>query len=89
MKKIYPLSLTSLSLLCSHLTWSSESWTIESTVEWADGVESSEGVTIQKGVVSPTEKAGSLRTKMKTFQEKRSAKSLPSANPNVPPPLCQ
>ena len=53
-----------------------ESWSITTAVEWAAGVESSEGVTIEKGVVSPTAKVGSLRTKMKTFKKKRSAKAL-------------
>ena len=39
-------------------------------------IESSQGLTIEKGVASPTAKTGSLRTKLKTFKEKRSAKSL-------------
>ena len=50
-----------------------DSWTIGSADEWKAAIESSVGVTIEKGVASPTAKAGSLRTKMKTFKEKRSA----------------
>ena len=53
-----------------------DSWTIGSADEWKGAIESSEGVTIEKGVASPTAKAGSLRTKMKRLKKKRSAKSL-------------
>ncbi|HAW97435.1 MAG TPA: hypothetical protein DCX67_02780, partial [Opitutae bacterium] len=35
-----------------------------------------QGITLQEGVASPSGRTGTLRTKMKTFQEKRSAKSL-------------
>ena len=69
-------SISFLALLLGHAIAAPETWSLGTAAEWADGVESSEGVTIEKGVASPTEKAGSLRTRMKSFKEKRSAKAL-------------
>jgi len=53
-----------------------DSWSINTSSEWAEDIESSKGITIEKGVASPTAKAGVLLTRMKAFKEKRSAKSL-------------
>ncbi|MBT5692967.1 MAG: hypothetical protein HOI65_17790, partial [Opitutae bacterium] len=60
----------------AQLALGEDSWTIQTATEWKAAIESNEGLTIEKGVASPTAKAGSLRTKMKSFKEKRSAKSL-------------
>ena len=76
MKKYLIPKIGILTLLLMQPILGEESWSITTAVEWAAGVESSEGVTIEKGVVSPTAKVGSLRTKMKTFKKKRSAKAL-------------
>ena len=69
-------SISFLALLLGHAKAAPETWNIGSATEWKAAIESSEGITIEKGVASPTAKAGSLRTKMKTFKVKRSAKSL-------------
>ena len=76
MKKHLIPKICILTLLLTQLALGEESWSITTAVQWAAGVESSEGITIEEGVASPSGKAGSLRTKMKTFKEKRSAKSL-------------
>ncbi len=51
-------------------------WVVESQEEWTAAVESSQGVTIKNGTASPTEKAGTIKTKLKTFDQRRSAASL-------------
>ena len=76
MKKYLIPKIGILTLLLTQLALGEESWSITTAAEWSAGVESSEGITIEEGVASPSGKAGSLRTKMKTFKEKRSAKSL-------------
>jgi len=53
-----------------------DSWSINTSSEWTEDIESSKGITIEKGVASPTSKAGFLLTRMKVFKERRSAKSL-------------
>ncbi|SVA53918.1 uncharacterized protein METZ01_LOCUS106772, partial [marine metagenome] len=73
MKKYLIPIISILTLLLVQLVLGEESWSITTAAEWAAGVESSEGITIEEGVASPSGKAGSLRTKMKTFKEKRSA----------------
>ncbi|MEM1296204.1 MAG: hypothetical protein AAGH89_12625 [Verrucomicrobiota bacterium] len=57
-------------------TFATEPWTIEKEAEWSAEVESSEGLKVEAGTVSPAEKSGELRTKIRSFEEKRSAKSL-------------
>jgi len=76
MKKYLIPTISIPTLLLVQLVLGEESWSITTAAEWAAGVESSEGITIEEGVVSPSGKAGFLRTKMKTFKEKHSAKSL-------------
>ena len=76
MKKNLISAIGILPLIFSQLALGEESWSIESAAQWKSSIESSEGLAIEKGVASPTAKAGSLRTKMKSFKEKRSAKSL-------------
>ncbi len=76
MNNLFPASLIPLFTLAFTLGLEAETWRIESDAQWKSAIESSEGLTIEKGVASPTAKAGSLRTKLKSFKEKRSAKSL-------------
>jgi len=51
-------------------------WSIETQEEWNAAVESSEGVVIKKGVALPSEKYGTVLTKIRSFEKKRSAQSL-------------
>ncbi|SVC17322.1 uncharacterized protein METZ01_LOCUS270176, partial [marine metagenome] len=76
MKKYLISAIALPAFFVAQLALGEDSWTIGSAAEWKAAIESSEGVTIEKGVASPTAKAGSLRTKMKSFKKKRSAKSL-------------
>ena len=68
MKKYLISAIGIPALFLAHLALGEESWTIGSATEWKAAIESSEGVTIEKGVASPTAKAGSLRTKMKELK---------------------
>ncbi len=72
--KTFHLGLISLSLSLALAT--AEPWTIESQKDWATSIKSSDGITIKKGAVSPAEKSGTLKTKIQSFDKKRSAKSL-------------
>ena len=76
MKKNLISAIGILSFIFTQLALGEESWSIQTSDEWKRSIESSEGLTIEKGVASPSAKAGSLRTKMMSFMEKRSAKSL-------------
>ena len=71
MNNLFPASLIPLFTLAFTLDLGAETWTVESADEWKSSIESSEGITIEKGVASPTAKAGSLRTKIKTFKDKQ------------------
>ena len=72
--KTFHLGFISLSLSLALAT--AEPWTIESQKDWAASIESSEGITIEKGAISPDKKSGTLKTKIQSFDKKRSAKSL-------------
>lgn len=76
MKNPWLASLIPLCTLALTLGLKAETWTVESADQWKSSIESSEGLTIDKGVASPSAQAGSLRTKLKSFKGKRSAKSL-------------
>ena len=76
MNHLFPASLIPIFTLALTLGLKAETWTVESADQWKSSIENSEGLTIEKGVASPSAKSGSLRTKMKRFKEKRSAKSL-------------
>ena len=53
-----------------------ESWNIQSQTEWKKNLQSSKGIIIQDNVVSPVEKAGHFKTKLKKFKTKKSLQSL-------------
>ena len=76
MKNLFPAALIPLFAFSFISSLEAETWRLESPADWKKSIESSQGLTIEKGVASPTAKTGSLRTKLKTFKEKRSAKSL-------------
>ena len=54
----------------------SESWKIQSQTEWKKNLQSSKGIIIQDNVVSPVEKAGHFKTKLKKFKTKKAPQSL-------------
>ena len=54
----------------------SENWKINSQTEWKKNLQSSKGIIIKDNVVSPVEKAGHFRTKLKKFKSKKSLQSL-------------
>ena len=51
-------------------------WKIATEAQWQANIGSSVGIKFGKAGVSPAEKSGSVRTKIRTFKSKRSAKSL-------------
>ena len=67
--------LTSL-LLSVPASLFSESWKIKNQEEWKKNIQSSKGVLINDGVVSPKEQAGHFKTKLKKFKSKKSLQSL-------------
>ena len=54
----------------------SENWQIKSQAEWEKNIQSSKGIIIQDNVVSPKEKAGHFKTKLKKFKSKKFLQSL-------------
>ena len=50
----------------------SESWQIKSQTEWKKNIQSSKGIIIKDNVVSPMEKVGHFKTKLKKFKSKKS-----------------
>ena len=76
MNNVFPATFIPLFALAFIPSLEAETWRLESPADWKKSIESSQGLTIEKGVASPTAKTGSLRTKLKSFKEKRSAKSL-------------
>ncbi len=74
----YKLNITSaaIALLSTLGSGYAKPWSIETQEEWNAAVESSEGVVIKKGVALPSEKYGTVLTKIRSFEKKRSAQSL-------------
>ena len=54
----------------------SENWQIKSQAEWEKNIQSSKGIVIKDNVVSPKEKNGHFKTKLKKFKSKKSLQSL-------------
>ena len=66
-----------ISLALAHtVSLFSESWKIKSQTEWKKNIQSSKGIIIKDNVVSPVEKAGHFKTKLKKFKSKKSLQSL-------------
>ena len=51
-------------------------WVVDSQSDWTQNIESNDGVDIQDGVVSPKETKGTILSKMKRFDNKRSVSSI-------------
>ncbi|MCC9644585.1 hypothetical protein LOC71_20110 [Rhodopirellula sp. JC740] len=68
------LSGLSVGLLQSYCL-ASETWTIDGQ-HWSSDIESSENIALEDGTAKPTETTASLKSKLKMFDQKRSAKSL-------------
>ena len=67
--KTYIVTLTAL-LFTSSLF--AETWKISSQEGWKKNIHSSKGIIIEDGLVSPKEKTGHLKTKLKKFKNKKS-----------------
>jgi hypothetical protein len=73
MKRILPL------LFCLPLLANADdtaSWTVEGIDAWKAAIESSDGIAIEDAGISPTEKSGTVLTKIQKFDNKRSVASL-------------
>ena len=51
-------------------------WTIDSEDDWTENIKSAEGAEISGGFVSPVESTATVISKIHTFDDKRSARSL-------------
>lgn len=65
-----------LTVFLSPVLLATEPLTIESQSDWTEAIASSEGLTIEDGVVSPSGKSGELKSKIQSFDSKRSASTL-------------
>jgi len=65
-------------LMCIILSKSSadENWVVDSQSQWQESVAEKSNVEIKDGLVTPTAEASTLRSKLKVFATKRSAKSI-------------
>ncbi|MDF1862060.1 MAG: hypothetical protein P1U87_17720 [Verrucomicrobiales bacterium] len=75
-KPASPLAVSLLLTLLSLPVFAAEPWSIDDESQWKSEIASSEGLSIEKGMAAPTGESGSLKTKVQSFGEKRSAKSL-------------
>jgi hypothetical protein len=80
--KLAPITLASL---LGTLTLHAEAaeWIIDSHKDWKENIESSEGAVFEKGSVSPKAKTATMLTKLRSFDNKRSASSLTVAQSTV------
>lgn len=72
---IAALALTA-SLSVAGATRANDSWVIESQTDWTDQIADSSGLDVSEGIAAPTDKTATLLSKTKTFDQKRSLKSL-------------
>ena len=63
-------------LLASAASLFSETWEIKNHAEWKRNVQSSDGILIEKGLVSPEGRTGHFKTKIRKFKTKKSPQSL-------------
>ena len=54
----------------------SDNWQIKSQAAWEKNIQSSKGIVIKDNVVSPKERTGHFKTKLKKFKNKKSLQSL-------------
>jgi hypothetical protein len=71
--KTYIVTLTAV-LFTSSLF--AETWKIKSQEGWKRNIQSSKGIIIEGGLVSPKEKTGHFKTKLKKFKNKKAIQSM-------------
>ncbi len=71
--KTYIATLTAV-LFASSLF--AETWKINSQEGWKKNIQSSKGIIIEGGLVSPKEKTGHIKTKLKKFKNKKAIQSI-------------
>ncbi|MEX2580788.1 MAG: hypothetical protein WD342_17145 [Verrucomicrobiales bacterium] len=79
MKTPFPVpGLTVLAAMLSlpALSPAESTWLVDSQEEWEENTAASEGIALQDGTAAPTAKSGTLTTVVKSFPDKRSAKTL-------------
>lgn len=57
-------------------TKSETAWRIDSTEEWNGACQKTEGLTVENNLISPTGKEGLYRSKLQSFEKKRSAERM-------------
>lgn len=67
--------ITSLALFFASSLFA-ETWEINNQEDWKNNIQSSKGIIIEDGLVSPKEKTGHFKTKLKKFKSKKSLQSL-------------
>jgi hypothetical protein len=72
-----------LALLLAPALMAADSISIDSQSEWTAAIASSEGISLENGMASPTEKTATLKTKIQAFDGKRSAASLQIAQSTI------
>ena len=70
-----PVTLSAI-LFASSFLGRAESLEISTQSDWERVIDSSKGIVIEDGLVSPTGKSGNFKTKIQKFDTKRSADSL-------------
>ena len=66
----------SIILLSSAVAYAGEAWSINSQEDWENNLGSQSNVVLKEGLVSPTAKNATIQSKLKSFSEKRSVKSI-------------
>ena len=67
--------ITSLTLFFTSSVFA-KTWEINNQADWKKNIQSSKGILIEDGLVSPKEKTGHFKTKLKTFKTKQTLQSL-------------
>ncbi|TWU58594.1 Glycosyl hydrolases family 43 [Rubripirellula tenax] len=77
MNQYFLSSIVAVSL-CSLVSTANaqNAWTVDSQSDWVDGMASQSDVKIQDGMAVPTGQTAALQSKLNSFDEKRSAKSI-------------
>ena len=61
---------------CANINKSNEAWTIDSQEEWQQAVADKSNLEFKDGMAEPSAKSATFKSKMKSFDEKRSASSI-------------
>jgi hypothetical protein len=65
-----------LAALAATTTASAEDWTIDSQEQWTQAAASTQGLSIEDGLVAPSEKAGTFTSNVQRYATKRTAQSV-------------